>query len=316
MWAIIITSLRTCHEIWHGLVFSVIAICLLARSLERRSLFVDFAVGLCVGAVFLTKPDLFVGIVLTCAVAAVSLVRSQGAGAWRSLFMWGAATLVVPAAFLTYFRAHCSWSDSLKSVAGAWTPLFTSNLSSEPFYRWCFGLDAPGHHLSKMGIQAGVVIGVLALFAGMFRLGLRTPLSRIAAVSIVAVIAALASDIEWVDAGRVLPLLTIVVLVRLLWTVFSIKGVIALARTMVRPGLERSPAVTFSRCSGAFSPSPSLPNSGSTRAFGTTDLSWRCLPLSPLFTSVCGCCPGSLNAMELASLRSARPYSLFCSSGL
>jgi hypothetical protein len=199
-----------CHEVWHGLVLSVAAICLLADSRASISNQWNLAAGVCLGLVFMTKPDVFVALSLVfLACFILRWAKYSRASSLRLAGIWGLGASLPFIAFLLYFRRVESWQESLRSVAYAWVPLLGSNVSQQAFYKWCLGLDAPFYHLRLMAFHILTVCGVVATCGFWFRRSLITPVLRIATVGLIGVLAALATGIDWVDCGRSLPFLAL-----------------------------------------------------------------------------------------------------------
>src|SRR4029077_17331668 len=78
------------------------------------------------------------------------------------------------------------------------------------FYKWCMGLDVPGFHFRVMSIQFLIVCAVVGICALWLRREMNTPTRRLMTFALVAFLAALASGVDWVDSGRSLPLLVLV----------------------------------------------------------------------------------------------------------
>jgi hypothetical protein len=131
--------------------------------------------------------------------------------------LWSLPAGVVPiSGFVLYFLQFQDWGASIRSVAFAWVPVLASSVSKEPFYKWCMGLDVPGFHIRAMLFQFGIVCAVVAICAIWFRRDTNTSSRRLVTVGLVATLIALASSVDWVDSGRSLPLL-VLVLCTFLW---------------------------------------------------------------------------------------------------
>jgi hypothetical protein len=207
-----------CHEVWHGVVISVVALVLLSKWIEQPQSWAPAGAGFCAGLVFMTKPEVFAALL-------AALAGAFFLAAWTRRRPWGllksAATLVAGsllplAAFTLYFHRAENWGDSLQSVAFAWAPLLHSDISKDHFYRWCLGLDNPGMHLRKMFSQFLVICVGMAVSGFLFRRKMDVSTNRLFAVAWIALLLGLASGFDWVDCGRSLPLL-LVALGALLW---------------------------------------------------------------------------------------------------
>jgi hypothetical protein len=205
-----------CHEVWHGVVLSILAISFLVSWFQKGRAIVAIASGFCAGLVFMTKPDVFIALVLAFAAAWILAVIQKGARTATKLFSWMFAFALLPLlGFLFYFHQFESWQTSARSVAFAWVPLLTTSVSKEVFYKWCMGLDAPGFHIRRMFLQFLIVSAVIGVCAVWFRREMNTASKRLATVGLVALLMALASAVDWVDCGRALPLLLLALCVLL-----------------------------------------------------------------------------------------------------
>ena len=199
-----------CHEVWHGVVLSILAISFLASWLQKDRPIFATGSGFCAGLVFMTKPDVFTALMLAFAAAYIIAVRLKGFRAASKLFIWLLGSAILPLlGFLIYFRQFESWQDSARSVAFAWVPLLTTSVSKEVFYKWCMGLDVPGFHIRKMIMQFLIVSAVMGTCAIWFRREMKSAPRRLVTVAFVALLIALASGVDWVDSGRALPLLVL-----------------------------------------------------------------------------------------------------------
>jgi hypothetical protein len=213
-----------CHEVWHGLVLSIAAICLLT-SLNAKLGGGDLLAGSCVGLVFMTKPEVFAA--LGMAFIACFILLWAKAGLWQALrrgCTWVAGALLPLVLFLIYFHCVEDWPGSFRSVCYAWVPLLGSPVSQQPFYKWCLGLDAPLYHLRLMALHIFTVIGVVAICGFWFRQSLNTSPRRIMTAGLIGLLAALATGIDWVDCGRSLPFLALALCVASLTQLKSIES--------------------------------------------------------------------------------------------
>jgi hypothetical protein len=205
-----------CHEVWHGVVLSILAISILTSWVQKGRPIFAIGSGFCAGLVFMTKPDVFIALMLAFAAACVLTATQRGIGNASKLLFWSAGSALLPLlGFLLYFHQFESWKASALSVAFAWVPLLTTSVSKEVFYKWCMGLDVPNFHIRTMLVQFLITCGVLGLCAVWFRRELNSSAKRLATIGFVAGLIALASGVDWVDCGRVLPLLVLALCVLL-----------------------------------------------------------------------------------------------------
>jgi hypothetical protein len=205
-----------CHEVWHGVVLSIVAISFLASWLEKGRAIFAISSGVCAGLVFMTKPDVFIALMLAFAVAWLLAVRQKGFWAASRLILWSSIFATLPLlGFLIYFHQFEDWRESLRSIAFAWVPLLTTSVSKEIFYKWCMGLDVPGFHIRRMFMQLMILSAVVGVCAVWFRREMNSSPKRLVTVGFVALLMALASAVDWADCGRPLPLLLLALCVLL-----------------------------------------------------------------------------------------------------
>lgn len=211
-----------CHEVWHGLVLSVVVIALLTDWLKTERMWRIAAAGFCTGLVFMTKPDVFVAlsVVVLAAFTFAIVAKKPASTVVKSVAIFLVIALIPLLSFLSYFHEHEDWSESLRSVCFAWMPLIKGGVVQNAYYRWVTGLDAPWLHIRAMLIHLTAVVVFVAISSILFRRNLTTPLNRIAGVVWIGLMMALASGFDWIECGHSLPLLD-AILCGVLLTQFS-----------------------------------------------------------------------------------------------
>jgi hypothetical protein len=226
-----------CHEVWHGLVLSTLAIVFWSRWLERGRWWSAAAAGFCSGLVFMTKPEVFAALMAAsaCAPAVFWMIQRRGTSAGRfagaatktpapalidpdssrnfvlkSAGAFVLAALVPVLVFFFYFLRIESWWESLRSVCFAWVPLLGSSAAHNAFYAWCMGLDAPAHNLGAMISQFAIIVAGIGACGFVFRGKPHAPAKRLSWLILGALLLGLASRYNWSDCGRSLPLLSLV----------------------------------------------------------------------------------------------------------
>lgn len=213
------------HEAVHGLMLSILAVTLLSDWVAKRRLAFAGAAGFCAGLVFLTKPDIFVALAV-CVAAAFILCRLAGApGRFIAVSLAALllAGLVPPAGFFLYFLGVEDWHQSLRSVCFGWLPLLQSDVTSNPFYQWCTGLDEPVYRLRRMLIHFFSLALGLALYSAAFRhvekLRVRAISSPwVIALTLMVPLLVWANHFDWVTCATSLPLLSLAACVLLGWS--------------------------------------------------------------------------------------------------
>jgi hypothetical protein len=202
-----------CHEVFHGLVLSIVVVAWLSSWIEKERIKFALAAGLGSGLVFLTKPDIFMALAVCVGTAffAGFLYKQTGFAA-KSLAAFLLAGLVPLLVFFASFLRVEDWQASARSVISAWTPLWHTSITRDIFYQWCLGLDTPFLYLQKMGAHFIFIVVVTAIYALAFRRGTESRLKWIKPSwmvwpLLVSPLLVLAIVVKWDDCGRSLPLL-------------------------------------------------------------------------------------------------------------
>jgi len=158
------------HEALHGLIFSVFAIALLTKWVNRERLYFAVAAGFCAGIVFLTKPDIFVALTASVTVAFILFFKMRRRIRFiaESFAAFFSAALIPPLFFFFYFFRFENWRDSLNSVCFAWTAV-RHDVLSNPLYQWCMGLEHPAFFISRMLIHFSLIVAVVVVYAFVLR---------------------------------------------------------------------------------------------------------------------------------------------------
>lgn len=229
------------HEAFHGLVLSVLGIVFLAGWIEKKNFCSAFGAGFSFGAVFLTKPDIFLALSATT-FAALVLIRIESAGLkfiLKSVGFFFLGAILLPLFFFFFFLRVENVAVALHSVAYAWVPVLETSVARGAYYKWCMGLDIPFEHLRKLAFQLVCLLGAIFLYAILFRKKVESSRDKIILLAASAILLAGVSMADWTAAGYPLPLLALTLLVFLwiyyrhpmvrpppifpaLWTVFAL----------------------------------------------------------------------------------------------
>ncbi len=147
------------HEATHGLLITLAGLAAATRWLERGHPIHAAAAGLCLGAAFLTKTEIFAA-------------GAAGAGVAMALGFWldpsrRARFPLTAACFLTAASLPAAVGAPLVGggVLAPWAALWRSRALDNAFLRWVTGLDRPAANAVAMAAFGGAVLAVLALAA-------------------------------------------------------------------------------------------------------------------------------------------------------
>lgn len=199
------------HELFHGLVLSILAIAFLSDWVSKPGTGYAFAAGFCFGLVFLTKPEIFVALAASVITAFILLQVTRGL---RTLVVKSAAVFLAAAVlpglgFFLFFLRGENWRESLYSTAFAWAPLWLTPVARNHFYLWCTGLDTPVSHLREMVIHFFCVALLVALYARLFQRQTGLGTKRTARLVLMIPLLVAAGWFNWLDCGASLPLLSL-----------------------------------------------------------------------------------------------------------
>ena len=122
------------HEEFHGIVLAVVMMACLACWLEAGRKLPLALAGVCLGLIFLTKPEVFVG-----AVAAVrrrhdfAVAADFNSRTGEGVIAGGSMRFVPLAGFYFGFRSEMNSTEAARAICGAWLPLLHQAASNFPF---------------------------------------------------------------------------------------------------------------------------------------------------------------------------------------
>src|SRR5262245_29784993 len=168
------------HELTHGIVVSFAAIWFVVRFGSIRPAIATAGAGLCLGVVFLTKPEVFLpaalavagGLLLTWRVDNVSPGRLSG----RLVTLLGFVVLPVSTAVFHFSRAM-PLSLAIRGACGAWPWVIRGDVGSLAFYRIGMGTDDVRRSIVAMLPGIGEYAAGVIVIAGS-GLVARTPAGR------------------------------------------------------------------------------------------------------------------------------------------
>jgi hypothetical protein len=198
------------HHQTHGLALSLaLLLCLdtAARRDSRRWLVLG---GACLGAVFLTKAELFVPAVAMAAAAFAARragLWQTSAGVGRELGAFGLGALLPVAALGAWLALHMPLARALTGLAGNWAHL--SEVGADPFYRRNAGLDHPLRNVVRILTASGWIAAAVVALVGVDRLAGRVLAGRIARwlVALALALVLWLAPIPWWRSAPALPVL-------------------------------------------------------------------------------------------------------------
>ncbi len=212
------------HDVVHGAFLAILVVGLLADWLTQPRLLRACLAGLGAGLVFLTKPDIFIALMVTA--AATLALYWAGRREWRCLARsvagFVAASLLAPLFFFLLFLRVENWRASLQAVVFGWVPLLNTTVARNPFYTRYSGMDHPAAHVQEMATHflcAALIIGVYAmLFRRLGRWLPHRPVWRwLVWLGLVLPLLVCAWQFDWTSCGASLPLWCVVIIACLVW---------------------------------------------------------------------------------------------------
>lgn len=196
------------HGSTHGL---LLGLALVARLARAQRLTHWATAGVLLGALGLTKAELFVpGLAVAACAAALELYSGRSSALPAIAALAGASLLAPLVAWLALATALPA-DAALRGVLGNWPYLVGAGIFQDPFYARGAGLDAPAHQLAAMlGAAAALTAAWLALAASERWARARpaapgwiVPLGLVAGIGL-----GIAVDAPWAQLARVLPVVT------------------------------------------------------------------------------------------------------------
>jgi hypothetical protein len=208
------------HELVHGLVLSIVVLWLLSQWLLKERVTFAFCSGIGTGLVLLTKPEVFLALAVTEAVALALFWRTnrKPGSLKRSVLAMAGGAVLPPAAFFGYFIQHEGFRQSLRSVLWAWVPILRNEIGND-FYQWCLGLAAPAYHIKMMLLETAGLASILGCYALLCRIKWPGLVGKVLLILGALEIGNLSLGFNWDQCGYVLPVLCLASIGLLLWQV-------------------------------------------------------------------------------------------------
>ena len=143
------------HEEFHGIVLAVVMMAGLTRWLQAGGKLPLAFAGGCLGLIFMTKPEVFVGAAAPFVIATLFQWRRIPFLNWLNRCCWRGLRLVPLAGSFVFFDRKWIRRMRLHAIFGAWLPLLHSTGLQLPIYQRNMGLDAPWRHIGLALIEFG-----------------------------------------------------------------------------------------------------------------------------------------------------------------
>lgn len=152
------------HEMTHGIAFTMLAVWLILRHLSRPRLAVLCGVGLCMGLVFLTKPEIFAAAVLTVGTALWAgwyRQRQALADLLRQFSILAGTALVPPLLAFALLASALPAGEAMTGVLGGWVYVFNGELTALKFYAVGRGTHDLLLSIEIIGTWLGLYLAIL-----------------------------------------------------------------------------------------------------------------------------------------------------------
>ena len=165
------------HEMTHGIGLTIVSVWLVSRYVSNPRTRTLVAVGVSLGAVFLTKPEVFAAASLAVAVGLTAQTIATGVGfasLARRLSVVVGVGMVPPLAALLLLASAMSVGEAFTSTLGGWVHVTNKELTALPFYSDGRGTQDLAASLTAIAKWTGWFLLVLVpcLFASKFTAGL------------------------------------------------------------------------------------------------------------------------------------------------
>jgi hypothetical protein len=212
------------HEVTHGLLLSLLCIAAIAAYGRRGGAWLTALAGLALGAVFLTRAEMFAAAAAGATVGLGGACWLRGGGARRRALDVAAfvgATCVPPLLSTALLSLSLPVSDAVRGTLGSWPDTLSGEVARVQFFRIGMGLDDLAGNTRALLLWTGAYTAVflpVAVVALLPKPPARTKtfVSVAAFVAAVAALSVAASRISWLDAPRPLPVIMLICLVAVL----------------------------------------------------------------------------------------------------
>lgn len=213
-------ALPYAHEATHGVLVLLLLAGVLARLLQERTRLRLALAGLLGGLTLVLKPEIAAAAGLLTAGALLLGWRNGIRLGAAQAALWAAAASVPTLLFFAFFLRHGGAGEAWSAAGRAWlNVLATREYMGDPAQAAYLGFDRPGplllEHLRATGIALG--IGGVLVGAGLAVNRLGAPVGRLAVAVALLVLISIpawrASSSQWIQVGRCLPLLALLLAV-------------------------------------------------------------------------------------------------------
>lgn len=208
------------YDLTHGVAWSLAALFLFSRYLDRPGNAKLGGMGILLGCVALTKTEVALA-AFTALLPAILYVTGRHTGLNRRFAMKGAllflSLLLPPVLFTFYFSLNMPAYKAIEVMIRPWIHTFNPAVRETIFYQYLFGLTNLGDNLGKIALHTVVLTAVVLITVGLNhalnrarRNDMQT--TAFASLALVLVFFAFTHRIPWLNMVPSLPLLVLVVI--------------------------------------------------------------------------------------------------------
>jgi Dolichyl-phosphate-mannose-protein mannosyltransferase len=151
------------HEATHGFTLCLAGVYFFVRYVRSRGEGWLWGMGICVGCVFLTKPELFVALVGAMGMGVGLLIWSD-----RERRSWWTGAIVVAGACVpvgvvcAYLASEMSWMEAGRGVLGSWRFMGNEAVTGSEYFRVWMGVEELGMRLKQAGEAVAWIVALMA----------------------------------------------------------------------------------------------------------------------------------------------------------
>lgn len=154
------------HGLTHGLFLSFLSISIFMKYVENKKNRYLFMLGVLLGLVFFTKPEVFFAIFIAMflGIALMLFIDARGGnGAFKKASLFSLGFFIPLAGFTLYFTRHMTFDNAIRSLFVPYAALVKIQPASNIFYLRIMGTDKAVMNILKMLLVSGCYLIVMLL---------------------------------------------------------------------------------------------------------------------------------------------------------